>query len=126
MPKALVKFLQLPIPGQTLAENREIKVEEYTMQIYSHLLPDLKLTQLLSTHKVTMPMLKDRLASYGCPTSGSRSQLVQRLRDFAADKDNWVRWVIGHSRHHWQLLTESKASFKPMSNGNGVTSRELV
>jgi hypothetical protein len=42
MPKAFVEFLQLPIPGQTLVENREIKVEEYTMQTYSHLLPDLK------------------------------------------------------------------------------------
>lgn len=31
MPKTMIEFLHVPVPGQTLAEDREIKVEEFVM-----------------------------------------------------------------------------------------------
>jgi hypothetical protein len=36
MPREILEFLKLPIPGQTLTEDREIKVEDIPMQIYSY------------------------------------------------------------------------------------------
>ena len=35
MPRAAhIEFLQLPVPGQTLGENREIQIEQFAMQAY--------------------------------------------------------------------------------------------
>jgi len=89
-----VELLQLPVPGQTLGPDREIQVEEFLMQVYSTIKPG-SLTKLsyLSTRRVTISILKDRLFAYGCPISGSRSQLVERLREFSADRDHWVTCV---------------------------------
>jgi len=92
----VIELLQLPVPGQTLGPDREIRIEEFTMQVYLQLLGQSR-SELLtrnwtnfSTHHITIPMLKDRLFAYGCPISGSKSQLIDRLRKFAADRDHWA------------------------------------
>lgn len=43
-----------------------------------------------SCPKATITVLKGRLSAYNCPISGSRPQLIQRLREFAQDRDNWA------------------------------------
>lgn len=43
-----------------------------------------------STREVTKKILQSYLKGYSLGTSGNREVLIQRLRDYAADKDQWI------------------------------------
>ncbi|OBZ68156.1 hypothetical protein A0H81_11958 [Grifola frondosa] len=65
--------LQLPRPGQTLHQDRRALTYEFTI-----------------TPKTTVKVLKETLASHGLAKSGNRSELIQRLSEFAAKDDEWI------------------------------------
>jgi hypothetical protein len=71
----VIELLQLPVPGQTLGPDREIRVEEFAMQVFTF---------------DCWVRVTDTKFAYGCPISGSKLQLIDRLRNFAVDRDQWA------------------------------------
>ncbi|CDO74842.1 hypothetical protein BN946_scf184280.g2 [Trametes cinnabarina] len=72
------EVLVLPDPGQTLNQaQRNVKVIEIKI-----------------TKKLNVKNLKDLMKAYGLPVSGKREILLERLRTYAADPEQWTEQFL--------------------------------
>ncbi|KAF7980504.1 hypothetical protein HWV62_38012 [Athelia sp. TMB] len=67
------EVLILPVIGQTLREGEDITTERLELR-----------------KEVTKRVLQGYLEGYNLSTSGKRDVLIQRLREYAKDKDQWI------------------------------------
>jgi SAP domain len=90
------EVLVLPQIGQTFREGGEIITTELT--VYVPIMPDSQAPSVehqewhCRTSKTTKAQLQVYLKAYSLGTSGNRSNLIERLRTYAADKDQWTRY----------------------------------
>ncbi|KAH9927789.1 uncharacterized protein B0H18DRAFT_273240 [Fomitopsis serialis] len=77
-------ILNLPRPGQPLREDRNIETVTFTI-----------------TKKTTKQQLSEKLKDYGLSMSGNRSDLIERLRQFAQDRTQWAAYVPSNLKALW-------------------------
>ncbi|KAG2738252.1 hypothetical protein P692DRAFT_20475594 [Suillus brevipes Sb2] len=70
--------LELPVLGQTYTPGQAIESFIWTVTV-----------------KTTKANLHEKLKSYDRPTRGNRTELLDRLRQFSNDRDEWLRCVTG-------------------------------
>jgi hypothetical protein len=74
MTNATIEVLQPPKVGETLGEGDEIVTDDF--------------------RNFTKEKMKDLLRAFGLPVSGNREQLLDRLHEYASEKDKWTRYVM--------------------------------
>ncbi|OBZ74112.1 hypothetical protein A0H81_06466 [Grifola frondosa] len=108
------EILSLPQPGQTVTADEDLRTEDFEI-----------------TPKTTIRVLKDKLQQYGCPVSGNKDALIERLRSFASEKESWRGIILQprarHQRGAQMGTAANKHSAKRVAEIRGVdrTQRKL-
>ncbi|CDO74435.1 hypothetical protein BN946_scf184972.g2 [Trametes cinnabarina] len=97
------EVLVLPDPGQTLNQaERNVKVIEIKI-----------------TKKLNVKNLKDLMKAYGLPVSGKREILLERLRTYAADPEQWTEQFLPARGRERGDISERRA-------GNSHAARRII
>jgi hypothetical protein len=96
-----IEALELPVLGQTYTPG--LPVETFTFTVHVMHFPPFSAHILIHfiynrTAKTTKADLHEKLKGYGRPTRGNRTQMLERLREFSNDQDEWLRYATLHAR----------------------------
>lgn len=89
MPAA--EIICLPELGKTLGANEQPQMVGFVMLVHlHHSLQWWPLTcECCRQQDTTVKTLREKLKEYGLQTSGKKADLIERLREYAADDTSW-------------------------------------